>query len=93
MKSVGKSLTEYRDVMQRVTQSAINFLDISEEDYVNSFKVLLQAPENQKLVMKMEEDIRDKYESQVPLNKSAAEYKKIFCEKLQMEAQAEVQMQ
>ena len=82
MKSVGKSLTEYRDVMQRATTSAINFLDISETDYVNSFKQLLATPENQKIMMKMEEDIRDKYEPQTPLSKSQTEYKKIYCEKL-----------
>jgi len=82
MKSVGKSLTEYRDVMQKATTSAINFLDITENDYVNSFKQLLSSPENQKIMMKMEEEIRDKYEPQTPLNKSQTEYKKIYCEKL-----------
>jgi len=41
-KSLMSSATEYRECMQKATQSAITFLDISEEDYVNSFKTLLE---------------------------------------------------
>lgn len=31
-------------------------------------------------------EVRDKYEPHQPLSKPIAEYKKIYCEKLQMEA-------
>lgn len=36
--AVGRSINEYREQVQKVTSSAISFLDISEEDYINSFK-------------------------------------------------------
>ena len=93
MQAVGRSINEYREQVQKVTQSAINFLDITEEDYVNSFKSVAQQPEHAKLVEQIEMEVREKYEPQQPLNKPAAEYKKIYCEKLQMEAQAEIQIQ
>jgi hypothetical protein len=35
-------------------------------------------------------EVRDKLEPHQPMNKPSAEYKKIYCEKLQMEAQAEI---
>jgi hypothetical protein len=41
MQAVGRSINEYREQVQKVTESAINFLDISEEDYVNSFKTIV----------------------------------------------------
>lgn len=39
--AVGRSINEYREQVQKVTESAISFLDISEEDYVNSFKTIM----------------------------------------------------
>jgi len=65
-------------------------LDISEEDYVNSFKTIVQQPENAKIIENIEMEVRDKHEPHQPMNKPSAEYKKIYCEKLQQEAQAEI---
>jgi hypothetical protein len=90
MQAVGRSINEYREQVQKITMSAINFLDISEEDYVNSFKTIVQQPENAKIIENIEMEVRDKLEPHQPMNKPSAEYKKIYCEKLQMEAQAEI---
>ena len=90
MQAVGRSINEYREQVQKITESAINFLDISEEDYVNSFKTIVQQPENAKIIENIEMEVRDKLEPHQPMNKPSAEYKKIYCEKLQMEAQAEI---
>jgi hypothetical protein len=54
---------------------------------------MAQQPDHAKLVEQIELDVREKYEPQQPLNKPVAEYKKIYCEKLQMEAQADIQIQ
>jgi hypothetical protein len=48
--SVGKSMSEYRDQTQKVTMSALAFLGISEEVYVNSFKALAASPETSRLM-------------------------------------------
>ena len=72
-----------------MTESALSFLDITEQDYINSFKELLKEPTAAKLMENMEFDVREKYEPVLPL-KSRDEVKKIYCEQLQMEAQSEI---
>ena len=80
--------------MQKATQIAIQFLDVSEEDYMNSFKRLLQnSKDSQAEIEKMEMEIREANEPETVFSKSKDEVKKVYMEKLQMEAQGDVQLQ
>jgi predicted Rossmann fold nucleotide-binding protein DprA/Smf involved in DNA uptake len=68
--AVGRSINEYREQVQKVTESAISFLDISQEDYLNSFKTIMQQPNNQKIMEDIELEVREKFEPHQPMNKS-----------------------
>lgn len=85
-------MNEYMAQTQKVTQDALSFLDITEEDYINSFKQLLQTPENQKVIESIELEIRNKHEPKAPMTKTKDEYKRIYCEKLQLDAQCDAQV-
>lgn len=60
--------------------------------YVHSFKALLPTPEGQKLASQLEMEMYEKFEPNPPLDKPADYYKKVYCEKLQLEAQCEIQI-
>jgi hypothetical protein len=77
---------------KRATNSALNFLDISEEDYINSFKNVMTQAEYRRVAEQIEKEVRDKLEPVKPLDKSKDEYKKIYCEMLQLEAKADVDL-
>ena len=68
-----------------MTESALSFLDITEQDYINSFKELLKEPTAAKLMENMEFDVREKYEPVLPL-KSRDEVKEIYCKFLECDA-------
>lgn len=89
LKLVQKAANEYREVTQKVTESALSFLDITEQDYINSFKQLLQEPTAAKLMENMEFEVREKHEPVLPI-KPRDLVKKVYCEQLQMEAQCEI---
>ena len=79
-------------MVQNATASALKFLNISEEVYVNSFKALLPTPEGQRLSSQIEMETYEKLEPHAPLDKKSEDYLKTYCEKLQMEAQCEIQI-
>jgi len=93
MQSVGREMGERIESIKKATASALTFLDISEEDFMNSFKNVMQHPEYKKQAERLEKDVREKVEPHKPLDKSRDEYKRMYCEELQMEAKADMQMQ
>ena len=84
-----KQSDDYREFNRKVTQAALSFLNITEQDYSKSYQELtaenITKGEYGKLMEKIDYDIRDKHELRHPI-KSKDEVKKIYLELLQMES-------
>jgi hypothetical protein len=79
--------------MQKVSMSALEFLNIDEETFAKSFQAFASQPDAPLLMEQIEADIREKFEPQTNLTKSKEDYKKIYIDKLKMEAQIEALIQ
>ena len=89
---IAKHIREYREVIQKETESTLFQLGIPEQDYNNSFEELSKKLSTAKLIANMELEVREKHESVLPL-KSRQEVKKIYCEQLKMEADSDLYLQ
>ena len=89
---IEKHIDEYREVIQKKTESTLFQFGIPEQDYNNSFEELSKKLSTAKLIANMELEVREKHESVLPL-KSREEVKKIYCEQLEMEADSDLYLQ
>ena len=89
---IEKHIREYREVIQKETESTLFQFGIPEQDYNNSFEELSKKLSTAKLIANMELEVREKHESVLPL-KSREEVKKIYCEQLKMEAESDLYLQ
>jgi predicted metal-dependent hydrolase len=92
-RAVLTALKENQELMQRVTESAITFLDIDPETFGLTLQSIMKNPEAQKMFQKIELDIRDKHEPKTLITKTKDEMRKIYVDKLQMEAMAQAEIQ